>query len=134
MDLYADSGNVFRRLGEQAKLPNEFICDVAVRLLQRRGYVFSGFRSRRPSYSYHEISASSPGMTCGVTRKLKEVLEDEHSDKAIVGTVSKNEFGEGIRESRETQMAALKMNHVLPLFKGVVTEVRWELDKCEEMI
>jgi hypothetical protein len=40
MDLYAGSGNVFRRLSEQAKLPNDFICDVAVRLLQRRRYVY----------------------------------------------------------------------------------------------
>jgi hypothetical protein len=48
--------------------------------------------------------------------------------------VSKNASCEDIRESRETQMAAPKMNHVLPLFKGVVTEVRLQLDKCEEMI
>ena len=137
LDLYADSGNVSWLLSEQAKLPTEFICDVAVRLLQRRGYVFSGFRIRRPSYGYHEANTSSPGMACAVARQAKEVSEDEQNDIVRAVTGDKKESCQSILEPNNAakqlkcedsdvvlaKVATPATKHTLPPLKGVVTEV-----------
>ena len=143
LDLYADSGNVSWLLSEQAKLPTEFICDVAVRLLQRRGYVFSGFRIRRSSYGYHEANTSSPGMACAVARQAKEVSEDEQNDmvRAVTGVNKKScentpelngdakELELELSDVVVAEVAKPATGHTLPPLKGVVTEVRWELDR-----
>ncbi|KAI4955616.1 hypothetical protein J4E91_001477 [Alternaria rosae] len=142
LDLYADSGNISWLLSEQAKLPTEFICDVAVRLLQRRGYVFSGFRIRRPSYGYHEVNVSSPGMTRAVTGEV-DASANGLNDAAMAIAVAKKESYENIQElgnaAKESTLedhdaavvdvATPATEHTLPPLKGVVTEVRWELDR-----
>ncbi|KAI4711420.1 hypothetical protein J4E89_003985 [Alternaria sp. Ai002NY15] len=143
LDFYADSGNVSWLLSEQAKLPTDFICDVAVRLLQRRGYVFSGFRIRRPSYGYHEVNSTSSGMVHVVTGQAKEVSADEQNDTARTVAVDKKESCENIPRFNDAvkelgfelsdvvvaEVAEPAAGHTLPPLKGIVTEVRWELDR-----
>ncbi|KAF1946387.1 hypothetical protein EJ02DRAFT_508629 [Clathrospora elynae] len=56
VDLYADSGNESWLRGGKTQLPEEFVFDVAVRLLQKRTLAVFGSSISRPSFFYHDVS------------------------------------------------------------------------------
>jgi hypothetical protein len=60
-DFYTEFGNESWLRDEQAELPAEFICDIAVRLLRNR-WVYHSQISHSSSH-YHEVGASPSGAT-----------------------------------------------------------------------
>jgi hypothetical protein len=55
VDLYADSGNESWLRGEMIQLPEEFVRDIVVRLMQKRSSTSFGPSIGRSSSYYHEV-------------------------------------------------------------------------------
>ena len=101
VDLYTEFGPESWLKGNREPLPQDFIKELAFRLLQKRGPVFSDFRNSCPSYKYHDLHPSSSEVTPSGTREVEPVLADERSDAAQALAVTKKEPGEDVREPKD---------------------------------
>ncbi|KAI4655796.1 hypothetical protein J4E93_000511 [Alternaria ventricosa] len=102
VDLYTDFGSeIWLRNDELIPLPEEFIHELAVRLFEKRGPVFSDFRNSCPSYKYHDVRGSPPEVTPTGTGEVEPVLADERSDAAQALTVTKKEPDEDVCEPKD---------------------------------
>jgi hypothetical protein len=74
VDLYADSGNERWLCGEKIQLPEEFVRDIAVRLMRKRSLTSLPLSIGRPSSHYHEVHVpvkptAKPEVTIIATKK-----------------------------------------------------------------
>jgi len=101
VDLYTDFGSESWLQNNREPLPEDFIKELAFRLLQKRGPVFSDFWNSCPSYKYHDVRASSPEVIPTGTGDVEPVLADERSDATQALTVTKKKSGEDVREPKD---------------------------------
>ena len=102
VDLYTDFGSeIWLQSYSSTALPEEFIHEIAIRLIEKRGPVFSDFRNSCPSYKYHDVRASPPEVTPTGTGEVEPVLADERSDAAQALTVTKKEPDEDVCEPKD---------------------------------
>jgi len=102
VDLYTDFGSEsWLQSDSLIPLPEKFIHELAIRLIEKRGPVFSDFRNSCPSHKYHDVRASSPEVTPTGTGDVEPVLADERSDATQALIATKKEPGEDVREPKD---------------------------------
>jgi hypothetical protein len=124
VDLYTDFGEESWVSDKEAKLPTEFIYDIALRVLQRRARIVFGSQINRSSTHYHEVRAFSPRTTGTVTGDVKEASINEQSKMAEAVTVAEKESVHVIRQPKDVKTGlrlgvhGVAADHTLPPVLG----------------
>jgi hypothetical protein len=138
LDLYSDFGDESWLRSEQTELPAEFICDVAVRLLQKRTCVIFGSKIMGPSSHYYEPSVSLPEKAGTVTGEINDASKDRQSDTVKVVKLAEENITEKDTNSKDikpesklgssgaaaSQVATPVAGNALPPLKGLATTVK----------
>jgi hypothetical protein len=138
LDFYADFGDEILLREAQAILPVDFIYDVAVRLLEKRGHVIFGSQIVHPPSYYYEFKISLPENTGIVTKETKEASIDERSDTANVAKAVEKDSTKTDGNSKATKpdpklgsllgtashVGTPAADNALPLPKGLATTVK----------
>jgi hypothetical protein len=138
LDFYTDFGDPILLREAQAELPADFIYDVAVRLLEKRGHVIFGSQIVHPPSYYYEFKISLPENTGIVTKETKEASIDERSDTANVAKAVEKDSTKTDGNSKATKpdpklgsllgtashVGTPAADNALPLLKGLATTVK----------
>jgi hypothetical protein len=131
VDLYTDFGDESWVSDKEAKLPTEFIYDIALRVLQRRARIIFGSQINRPSTHYHEVRIFFPQTTGTVAGDVKEASIHEHGKTAETVAVAEKESVHVIRQPKDVKTGlrvgvhGVAADHTLPpVFEGFRTKLK----------